>query len=160
MSFSSWKGLFAPFTLFTTWPSLLTRNLSKFQPMSWVPTAWLDLRNFHTGCAFGPFTSTLENIGNVTLREEGGDRRQSARDGPRGRATKGLVASPVLGGDELLNRRLVMRLLLAELVAGESQYGEALLPVLVVQGLKVRVLGSETSVGRGVHHQSDLTRES
>ena len=74
MSFSSWLGWTVSAKCLATWPSLPTKNFSKFQPISL--TSILDLRNFQTGCVFGPFTSILENMGNVTLPQREGRERQ------------------------------------------------------------------------------------
>ena len=47
-------------------------------------------------------------------------------------------------------------LLMAELVAGEAYDDEALVLVLLVEGLEAVVLGSEAALGRGVDDQEDF----
>ncbi len=47
----------------------------------------------------------------------------------------------------------------AYLVAGESQYNKPFRLVLLVQCLKVLVLGCRTSIRRSIHHKRNTSRE-
>ena len=123
------------------------------------------------GSMFGPFTSILENMGNVTLPQREGREAQRRRQretrsalcGSRFRNDLGarvcfcLLHSPVLFGHEGLDLCLRSRLLATELVARKTQHSEAV--ELLEEFLIAFVLGGRTSDRCKVDNERDLARK-
>jgi hypothetical protein len=65
----------------------------------------------------------------------------------------------VLVGTELLDRSLVARLLMAELVAREAKHGEAALAEAPVQRLEAGILRGEAALARDIDDQKRLACE-
>ena len=65
----------------------------------------------------------------------------------------------VLVAAEFLDLALVARLLMAELVAGEAEHGEAAFAKAPVQRFEARILRSEAALARDIDDQQRLARE-
>ena len=67
-----------------------------------------------------------------------------------------LEVGAIGGGAELLNLLQAARLLGAEVVAGEAEYGKTLGAVAVLQGLQTGVLAGEATTAGHIHNQQHL----